>query len=97
MPEWLAILVLLAIVGFLLWKFAASVPKFLIYLLFPIMLPAMMVGVILKAVFFWICASMKDLLPKDNSIQRWFEEKYLDLKYPSRVRRRKNKRHLGTE
>ena len=47
--------------------------------------------------WFLVCKSMATLMHKDSKKQKWFEEKYLDIKYPSRVRRRQNKRHLGTE
>jgi len=97
MPEWLVILVLLALVAFLLWRLAASMPKILIFLLSPVLLPVMVVAVILKVVWYQVSAFMADHLPKDSSMQMWFEVKYLDLKYPSRVRRRKNKRNLATE
>ena len=33
---------------------------------------------------------MSSVLPKESNIQKWFEERYLDERYPSRVRRRKN-------
>ena len=32
------------------------------------------------------------ILPKESNIQKWFEERYLDERYPSRVRRRRNEK-----
>ena len=53
-------------------------------------------GAIIKGTWFWIAKGMSAVLPKGTDIQKWFEERYLDEKYPSRVRRRRNaKRNIN--
>lgn len=66
----------------------------IIFVLFSIIfLLAIVWGAILA---FWsaICESVSKKLPQGSKMQCWFEKQHLDLKYPSRVRRRKNKRNL---
>lgn len=41
-----------------------------------------------RAAWFWFCRSMVAIAPESSSIHSWFNEKLLDLKHPSRVRRR---------
>lgn len=41
--------------------------------------------------WYLFCRSMATIMHKGSKNQKWFEEKYLDIKYPSRVRRRNNK------
>lgn len=48
------------------------------------------VCVLLRVLWFWFVKGMTSILPKESNIQKWFEERYLDERYPSRVRRRKN-------
>ena len=48
------------------------------------------VGVLLRVLWFWFVKGMTSILPKESNIQKWFEERYLDERYPSRVRRRRN-------
>ena len=48
------------------------------------------VCVLLRALWFWFVKGMTSILPKESNIQKWFEERYLDERYPSRVRRRRN-------
>jgi len=48
------------------------------------------VCVLLRVLWFWFVKGMSSVLPKESNIQKWFEERYLDERYPSRVRRRKN-------
>ena len=50
----------------------------------------LVVGVLLRVIWFWFVKGMKSILPKESNIQKWFEERYLDERYPSRVRRRRN-------
>ena len=51
-----------------------------------------MAGGVIRAIWFWITKGMTKLLPEGSDIQKWFEQRYLDEKYPSRVRRRRNAR-----
>lgn len=51
----------------------------------------------IAALWTWFCRFMAWALPDGAKVQGWFKEKYLNLKYPSRVRRRKNKRLVTTE
>ena len=48
------------------------------------------VCVLLRVLWFWFVKGMTSILPKESNIQKWFEERYLDERYPSRVRRRRN-------
>ena len=48
------------------------------------------VCVLLRVLWFWFVKGMTSILPKESNIQKWFEERYLDERFPSRVRRRKN-------
>ena len=48
------------------------------------------VCVLLRVLWFWFVKGMTSILPKESNIQKWFEERYLDKRYPSRVRRRRN-------
>ena len=48
------------------------------------------VCVLLRVLCFWFVKGMTSILPKESNIQKWFEERYLDERYPSRVRRRRN-------
>ena len=48
------------------------------------------IGVLLRVYWFWFVKGMSSFLPKGSKIQIWFEERYLDEQYPSRVRKRKN-------
>ena len=48
------------------------------------------VCVLLRVLWFWFVKGMTSMLPKESNIQKWFEERYLDERYPSRVRRRRN-------
>jgi len=48
------------------------------------------VCVLLRVLWFWFVKGMTSILSKESNIQKWFEERYLDERYPSRVRRRKN-------
>ena len=50
----------------------------------------LVVGVLLRVLWFWFVKGMTSILPKESNIQKWFEERYLDERYPSRVRRRRN-------
>ena len=47
------------------------------------------VCVLLRVLWFWFVKGMTSILPKESNIQKWFEERYLDERYPSRVRRRR--------
>lgn len=55
------------------------------------------VGVLLRVYWFWFVKGMSSVLPKESNIQKWFEERYLDERYPSRVRRRKNAKRKKKE
>lgn len=90
LPDWVGVLFAIVLIVLIVWKFAGGLPKVLLLLLSPILIPAMLVGVIFKALFYWLCESMSKLLPAGCFMQNWFYEKYLDMKYPSRVRRRRN-------
>lgn len=48
------------------------------------------VCVLLRVLWFWFVKGMTSILPKESNIQKWFEERYLDERFPSRVRRRRN-------
>ena len=48
------------------------------------------VCVLLRVLWFWFVKGMTSILPKESNIQKWFEERYLDERYPSRVRRIRN-------
>ncbi len=48
------------------------------------------VCVLLRVLWFWFVKGMTSILPKESNIQKWFEERYLDERYPSRARRRRN-------
>ena len=48
------------------------------------------VCVLLRVLWFRFVKGMTSILPKESNIQKWFEERYLDERYPSRVRRRRN-------
>ncbi len=50
----------------------------------------LVVGVLLRVLWFWFVKGMTSILPKESNIQKWFEERCLDERYPSRVRRRRN-------
>ena len=50
----------------------------------------LVVGVLLRVYWYWFVKGMSSVLPKESNIQKWFEERYLDERYSSRVRRRKN-------
>ena len=52
------------------------------------------VCVLLRVLWFWFVKGMTSILPKESNIQKWFEERYLDERYPSRVRRRNAKRRM---
>ena len=48
------------------------------------------VCVLLRVLWFWFVKGLTSILPKESNIQKWFEERYLDERFPSRVRRRRN-------
>ena len=48
------------------------------------------VCVLLRVLWFWFVKGITSILPKESNIQKWFEERYLDERFPSRVRRRRN-------
>ena len=48
------------------------------------------VCVLLRVLWFWFVKGMTSILPKESNIQKWSEERYLDERFPSRVRRRRN-------
>jgi len=65
-------------------------------LIYAVQLIVAFVGIIfviasLCALWEFSCYCLSKLLPKGSDNQQWFENKYLDMKYPSRVRRRRNK------
>lgn len=55
------------------------------------------VCVLLRVLWFWFVKGMTSILPKESNIQKWFEERYLDERYPSRVRRRRNAKRIMKE
>lgn len=55
------------------------------------------VCVLLRVLWFWFVKGMTSILPKESNIQKWFEERYLDERYPSRVRRRRNAKRKKKE
>ena len=46
--------------------------------------------VAVRVIWFWTCRGLAHWLKKGSRLQLWFENEFLDMKYPSRVRRRKN-------
>ena len=68
----------------------------ILFVLFAIMFMLAIVWGAVLALWSTICESISKKLPHGSKLQNWFEKKYLDLKYPSRVRRRKNKKGLLT-
>ena len=50
----------------------------------------LVVGILLRVYWYWFVKGMSSVLPKESNIQKWFEERYLDERFPSRVRRRRN-------
>ena len=47
--------------------------------------------IIAKAAWYRICQVMSSRLKKGTKAHLWFENQYLDMRFPSRVRRRHNK------
>lgn len=47
--------------------------------------------VTVRVCWYWTCCGMSNWLRKGCWLQRWFENEFLDMKHPSRVRRRRNK------
>lgn len=47
--------------------------------------------VLVNTAWYWFCCGMSRWLKKGTQIQNWFENQFLDMRYPSRVRRRRNK------
>lgn len=47
------------------------------------------VTALLRAGWFWLCRGMMALTPETSALHEWFKNKWLDMKHPSRVRRRK--------
>jgi len=68
----------------------------ILFVLFAIMFLLAIVWGAVLALWSTICESISNKLPQGSKMQCWFEKQYLDLKYPSRVRRRKNKKKLQT-
>lgn len=46
---------------------------------------------IAQSIWYWFCYGMTKILPEKSQIFDWFNRQYLDMKYPSRKRRRKRK------
>lgn len=44
---------------------------------------------VVRAAWFWFCRGMMAITPEPSVPHEWFKNKWLDLKHPSRVRRRK--------
>lgn len=76
-----AIIIVLAVMGV-----SVSLAKIIGYLLL-----FMVVYTVLMAAWYWFCYGMQMWLKKGTWLQQWFENKFLDMKFPSRVRRRRNK------
>ena len=76
-----AIIIVLAVMGV-----SVSLAKIIGYLLL-----FMVVYTLLMVAWYWLCYGMQKWLKKDTALQRWFRNKFLDMKFPSRVRRRRNK------
>lgn len=83
---WIAIIIVIAILAAV--GVTVSLTSVIGY-----MLLFMVVYALLFAAWYWFCYGMHKWLKKNTRLQRWFENEFLDLKYPSRVRRRRNKRN----
>lgn len=68
----------------------------ILFVLFAVMFLLAIVWGAVLALLSTICESISKKLTKGSKLQCWFEKKYLDLKHPSRVRRRKNRKKLQT-
>lgn len=47
------------------------------------------VSALLRAGWFWFCRGMMAVTPESSALHERFKNKWLDMKHPSRVRRRK--------
>lgn len=84
---WIAIAIIVAILAVL--GVAISLTEIIGYLLL-----FMVVYAVVLAAWYWFCYGMHKMLKKGSWLQQWFENTYLDQKYPSRVRRRRNQRNI---
>lgn len=51
---------------------------------------------IVQAIWYWFCYGMIKMLPEGLQIYDWFNRHYLDIKHPSRKRRRKRQKLSNT-